>query len=121
MLRIKDKRNNRIYIRLNDAEKVDIKNKADLSDMSVSEYIRQAAITASVKVNIEYRPNNQQLGELIYELHKIGTNINQIAHKLNSNENYDSVTDTKFKNALSKMNALLNQATAILEDNYGNN
>lgn len=75
----------RFEIRLSDEEKQNIEEKAKLSGLTMSEYIRQAAVTTSVKINIINEPNVNQIADLAFQIKKVGTNINQIAHKLNSN------------------------------------
>jgi len=49
-------------------------------DMSVSEYIRSFALTGRVTVN---KAANDVPNEVIFELNKIGTNLNQIARVMN--------------------------------------
>lgn len=62
----------RFEIRLSDEEKQNIEEKAKLSGLTMSEYIRQAAVTASVKINIINEPNVNQIVDLAFQIKKVG-------------------------------------------------
>ena len=70
---MKDKR---LYLRVTEDEKYQLKIKADIAHMSISEYI----ITLSENKKIY---TVDQLPKLIFEISKIGTNINQVVHGIN--------------------------------------
>ena len=57
----------------------EILHKASLVGLSASEYMR-ACVRGSLMDNPKFREN---IAELTYEIHKIGTNINQIAYHHN--------------------------------------
>ena len=63
----------RLYIYLNEQEKDIIKAKCEKLDISQSSYARE------IILNLDYIENK----ELFEELHRIGSNLNQIAHALN--------------------------------------
>ncbi len=65
-------------IRLSKKELEKIKRKAKESKLNVSEYIRQSALNGFVIVKDE-----KAKIDLIYELNKIGTNINQVTKLCN--------------------------------------
>lgn len=77
----KDKLNSQIGVRFSMADQVKIKLKAEAANMSASDYIRQAAINATVK-----RPPTPEEMELYRVLAGMANNLNQLtkeAHKQN--------------------------------------
>ncbi len=55
---------------------------------TLSNYVRKMALTGRV-IKIDFEPLRNSLsetGEYVYELNKIGNNINQISHKLNQTD-----------------------------------
>ena len=62
----------RLIFRVSPYEKMIILNKAQRAKISVSDFCRKAAVEREVRYI-------EGLSELVYELNKIGTNINQIA------------------------------------------
>jgi len=64
-------------------EKEEIKNLAEEKGLTISEYIRRVAAKPPAITRKEY---NDEIARAIYEIHKIGVNINQIAKKYNENE-----------------------------------
>ena len=80
------KRKNAHLLYLSDAEEKAIKERMELAHLtSFSQYARRSMIDAYFFVI----DDSEQIKEFTYELNKIGNNINQIAHALNSG---DSVT-----------------------------
>lgn len=76
----------RIYMYLNEKEKSILKTKCKKLNISQSSYVRE------VILNLDYIENKQLLKEflntnklLLENLHRIGSNINQIAYALNIN------------------------------------
>lgn len=106
-------------MRLSEEEKENIEEKATISGLTLSEYMRQAAVTASVKINIIHEPNVDQISDLAYQLKKIGININQIAHKLNGDGEFDSSTKENLNISLSEATELIRMCETILEATYG--
>lgn len=81
-------RSHEMKIRTTDYEYMLIKERMKESGAySLNQYILKAAIDGYI-INVDY----SDLKQLIYEVNKIGTNINQIAHKVNS-ENQIYKTD----------------------------
>lgn len=83
-------RSHEIKIRATDYEYMLIKERKEKSGAdSLNEYILKAAIDGYI-INVDYSDFKQ----LIFELNKIGVNINQIAHKVNStNQVYQTDMD----------------------------
>lgn len=75
--RVRDKN---MHFMCTEAEKQMIRERAELSGQpDLGSYLRRMAINGYV-INVNYA----ELKELVYEINKIGTNINQIAHHINS-------------------------------------
>ena len=110
---MKDKR---LYLRVTEDEKYQLKIKADIAHMSISEYI----ITLSENKKIY---TVDQLPKLIFEISKIGTNINQVVHGINY-EHRVSGSDIKvLQDKLTEVQDLLlklvNELTDSKEKNNG--
>lgn len=75
-----NKKNERVYIRVNLSDKERIFKNAKASGMSASEYLRKLINDKEIVHKEDY----MQIKELIYEVNKIGKNINQIAKLFNS-------------------------------------
>lgn len=69
-----------VKLRLTPAEKEQIRKQAEKEHITVSDYIRRVAASPPEITRKEY---NEAIEKTIYEIHKIGTNINQIAKKYN--------------------------------------
>ena len=83
-------RNNQIVIRLNDKEYKYFRKQVELSGLPMNTYI----IHLIMGYKIKERPH-RDYAKLAWEISKVGTNINQIAHKVNatgnaSNSNIDT-------------------------------
>ena len=73
-------RSNQLNIRITDYEKEVIMAQYNKSGKnSLREYVVEAAMNSYV-IHVDYK----EIKEVAYEMNKIGTNINQIAHKVNS-------------------------------------
>ena len=84
------RRDKQINFRVTTAEKQMIKDRIEKSGcIDDGEYLRQMAINGYILCL-----DNSDIKQLLYEVNKIGTNINQIAHKVNSvNEIYQTDID----------------------------
>lgn len=75
-------RKRQIHIMATDAEYTMLKDRMKRCHVnSMNEYLLRMGIDGCILVI----DDNQALNDLIYEINKIGTNINQIAHVANSN------------------------------------
>ena len=74
-----DKKALRIYIRVTSDEYESIKKNADKSGLSISEYARRSLVGDKV---VAAPPAD--FGELIREIKRIGSNLNQVVRKLNA-------------------------------------
>lgn len=81
-----------------------IKNKAEKFNITPTEVIRQGALQSFILIN-DYR----NLDTAIYEINKIGNNINQIAKKTNQTNNITADEIDYLKEKVNDIWLLLNQ------------
>lgn len=100
------RRNAQISFRVTETERQMIKDRIKKSGCrAVGEYLRRMAIDGYI-----FQLDNSDLKQLIYEINKIGTNINQVAHKINS-ENIIYQTDMdEIKEKMEQIWRLLRQS-----------
>lgn len=96
------KRNKQIIIRCTEEENEKMRKRADKANMNLTRYMIESALKDKIVI-YDMKPVIQ----MNLEINKIGTNINQIAHKVNT---YDLVLK-------SDMNFIKNQLIE-LEENY---
>ncbi|MCD8159368.1 MAG: MobC family plasmid mobilization relaxosome protein [Clostridiales bacterium] len=96
-------RNQRLYVMVTEEEKEAVKQKMNKLGMTnLGEFVR-LALTVNPIVSVDMRG----LNKLLYELNKIGTNINQIAKVANTSKNiYQSDID-EIKDYLRKINGFI--------------
>ena len=84
------KRNKQLNLRLSPEEYKQIKDDADLMQITAGAYVRKVVLDAPVPRQSK-RPSIeiQKLAHLLGQIHKIGCNINQIAKAANSNIDYE--------------------------------
>jgi uncharacterized protein (DUF1778 family) len=99
-----ERRDAQVNIRLTDAERVALEEKADNAGLTLAEYMRQRAIAGRVTPK---RPAADD--RLLHELNMIGVNINQIARALNA----EHTPGGSLEEALAHLHRVLDQiATA---------
>lgn len=76
-------RNNRFEIRLFDEEVEILENKAKIQGLSKTEYIREIILYSEIKDNKRNILSDENFKKLLYEINRIGNNINQIAYNSN--------------------------------------
>ena len=103
------KREHRMTVRLNGDEYTKVLSKIERSGLSKQEYILSSILNKKIqeRLNVDYF-------KLINEVNRVGTNLNQIARKLNSNESI--LKDEIIQNQL-----LLNQVLKNLNDQIKGN
>ena len=100
------KRNKTLSIRLTEAEKNKIINKAKKSKMTVTDYV----VSLSDKKEIKLAPD---LSPVVVEMKRLGNNLNQIAMKLNSGVVY--IPD--FKSVLDNQKVIYEMIYKLSEKN----
>lgn len=108
------KREHRMTVRLNGDEYTKVLSKIERSGLSKQEYILSSILNKKIqeRLNVDYF-------KLINEVNHVGTNLNQIARKLNDNESI--LKDEIFKNQLLLNQVLKNLNDQIKGNSNGNN
>lgn len=108
------KREHRMTVRLNGDEYTKALSKIERSGLSKQEYILSSILNKKIqeRLNVDYF-------KLINEVNHVGTNLNQIARKLNSNESI--LKDEIIKNQLLLNQVLKNLNDQIKGNSNGNN
>ena len=108
------KREYRMTVRLNGDEYTKVLSKIERSGLSKQEYILSSILNKKIqeRLNVDYF-------KLINEVNHVGTNLNQIARKLNSNESI--LKDVIIKNQLLLNQVLKNLNDQIKGNSNGNN
>lgn len=103
------KREHRMTVCLNGDEYTKVLSKIERSGLSKQEYILSSILNKKIqeRLNVDYF-------KLINEVNHVGTNLNQIARKLNSNESI-------LKDEIIKNQTLLNQVLKNLNDQIKGN
>lgn len=76
-------RNNRFELRLFDEEVEILEDKAKAQGLSKTEYIREIILYSEVKESKRNILSDANFMKLLYEINRIGNNINQIAYNSN--------------------------------------
>ena len=108
------KREHRMTVRLNGDEYTKVLSKIERSGLSKQEYILSSILNKKIqeRLNVDYF-------KLINEVNHVGTNLNQIARKLNSNESI--LKDEIIKNQMLLSQVLKNLNDQIKGNSNGNN
>lgn len=72
-------RNNQIVFNLNDKEYKHFQNQLVISGLTKSKYLRRLILQQNIKPRLP-----KEYAKVVYEISKIGGNINQIAYRSNS-------------------------------------
>lgn len=100
------KRQNIVYVRMNDEEYELLKKKLEQTKLTLQSYIINSSLNAKVptadEVN-ELKKLNQLFAEYNRQLKGMAVNINQMAKKLNSNENIEYEQLQKLDSQLLRM------------------
>lgn len=84
-------RNREIHIRVTEQQLSDIQQKAHEAKMSMSKYLTHALVEQTIHTEREDE-KNATLQAIRAEIHRIGVNINQIAHRVNMGGKVDIPT-----------------------------
>lgn len=70
-----------IKIMCTEIEKLQIEKLAAENNMNIGNYMRKMALEGYI-INVDF----SELKQLVYEVNRIGNNVNQIAHHVNTNK-----------------------------------
>lgn len=75
----------KVSFRVDEAFYHDFQNKVDKSGLSVSQFLRDAITSSTVKQKCK------DLSQLVYEVNRIGVNLNQLTHYTNKERLIDEI------------------------------
>ena len=86
-----DARGHPVSVRLTPDERVQLQGKADVAGLSLSDFIRQAALGASIHVAAPIPTSTASPAGVahIVALNRVGVNLNQIARALNAETGFN--------------------------------
>ena len=100
--RLRDKE---IHVRMTESEYARVKaNYEESGKVTMNDFIVDASINGYT-INVDY----SQLKELCYEINRIGNNINQIAHKVNSTNNVLQTDIDEIRDDMKKVVGMIRQ------------
>ena len=78
-----------LHVRVSDTDKAAIRHQAAEAGMTLSAYVRLRCLASGdvVPVRAEQQANDAQMAALIYELNRIGVNLNQLTKQGYGGEN----------------------------------
>jgi hypothetical protein len=87
-----------------------LKLKSEKANLNASEFLRKFIESSIIVVKAN---NKKDLKELIWNINKIGTNINQLSHSLNYSIQMEKLDN--YSNLINKLVIIENQLDSILE------
>lgn len=103
------KKNERIYLRASEQDKKNISYHAELMNISMNEYILLCVRRKRIVIC-------ENFPELIYQLSKIGNNINQIATIANTNKYISEDSISEVKNLMTKCYDAMNDFISFIAE-----
>lgn len=110
------KRKRYFKVHLLDEELAILDAKADELEMSKSEYIRNIIVFGTAYKRSIF--SKEETKEFIYEINRIGNNLNQIAYRANANKTIDEID---FQNLYDNYIELLGQFDYFVRGKYNGN
>ena len=89
-----------------------LKLKSEKVNLNASEFLRKFIESSNVVVKAN---NKKDLKELIWNINKIGTNINQLSHSLNYSIQMGKLDNYNYSSLINKLVFIENQLDSILE------
>ena len=115
------KRNKYIRARLTESEKKDFDERLAVSNLSQTEYIRQAIFQSKINITIRIECSLEQMYELISQYGKIGSNLNQIAKYLNQGGYLSRELAVDIRHTITDLDDLKYKILEVVGKSYGHN
>lgn len=90
-------------------------SKSKSLNISSSEFLRRTIESSNITIK---STNKKDLKELIWNINKIGTNINQLAHSLNYSIQMEKLDSYNYKNLINKLFIIESQLDSILDNEF---
>lgn len=109
-----------VKTRLNQEQKDCFDNQLKLADLSQAEFIRKAIFEAKIESVIKQQVSIEGFKDLISQLGKIGSNLNQIARSMNQGEYLSDELENRIIYILNDLTKLKFELLKMIGDYYGN-
>lgn len=110
-----------VHLRMSETEYEILSEKAIATNMSISDFIRNALNTQNVIIKYELTADVPEIKKLIGEFGKIGNNLNQIARYFNQDGIISSEMRTKIKKSLRDIYEMKYKVMKMAGDFRGSN
>ena len=108
-----------VHLRMNKTEYTLLIERARASDMTVSEFIRNALNTQNVIIKYEITADVPEIKQLISQFGKIGNNLNQIARYFNQGGIISSEMKKEIRKALQDIYEMKYEAEKMVREFRG--
>ena len=94
-----------------------LKLKSEKANLNASEFLRKFIESSNVVVKANNKKDLKELicNKAIWNINKIGTNINQLSHSLNYSIQMEKLDNYNYSNLINKLVIIENQLDLILE------
>ena len=110
-----------VHLRMSETEYEILSERATATNMSVSDFIRNALNTQNVAIKYELTADVPEIKKLIGEFGKIGNNLNQIARYFNQGGIISSEMRTEIKKSLRDIYGMKYEVMKMAGDFRGSN
>lgn len=101
--------------RLSQEQKQLLNSKAKAANMNGTQFLIKYIESSNINVKTT---NKRDLKELLWNINKIGTNINQLSHGLNYSIQLEKLDSYNYKNLINKLIIIESQLDSILEKEF---
>ena len=105
--------------RISEDEYEEWKQRAEMLGITLSEYIRSTIRKSKTEVTVKQKVEIKPLIDIASQYGKIGSNINQIAHHLNSGEEWSDQLRESMEEALTELRAEVKKLAKVVDEING--
>ena len=108
-----------VLTRISEEEYEEWKRRAEMLGITLSEYIRSTIRKSKTEVTVKQKVEIRPLIEIASQYGKIGSNINQIAHHLNSGEEWSDQLRDSLEETLTELRAEVKKMAKVVDEING--
>ena len=108
-----------VLTRISEDEYEEWKRRAEMLGITLSEYIRSTIRKSKTEVTVKQKVEIKPLIDIASQYGKIGSNINQIAHHLNSGEEWSDQLRESMEEALTELRAEVKKLAKVVDEING--
>lgn len=109
----------RVITRVSEEEFAEWHHRAELMGITLSEYLRRCVRDAKIEVEIRHIIDIKALSEIAAQYGRIGNNINQIAHYLNSGPGWSNRILNKLECSMEEMQQTTKELSKVVGEING--